>query len=120
SRRSGGARNLMREMGSTYEESARLARQRTQPFSFKDHFGPSGEINAVVAPIDALRAAGRDDLRITRAAPECGGGNQGGARAGAGRRGRSHAAFPDENADGSRRLDLRELNVGALGEHRVL
>ena len=41
-----------------------------QPLAVEEHLGPAGQVDAVVAPLDALGAARRDDLGVARRAAE--------------------------------------------------
>ena len=46
------------------------------PRSFENDFRPTGQIDAVVAPLDALRAARRDDVEVARGASVRDGGHR--------------------------------------------
>src|SRR5439155_24743186 len=89
------------------------------PRGVVEDFRPAGEVHALVAPLDALAPAGRDDVGVARRAAKCRRGDERGTRSGAGRSRRADAAFPDRDAYDVRRLDLRELDVRAVRKHLV-
>src|SRR5687768_2930350 len=86
------------------------------PAAVEHDLRPPGQVNAIVAPLDALRAAGRDDLDIAGRATMRARGDCRRTGAGAGRVGRADAALPNQDAHAIRRLHHRELHVGAFGE----
>src|SRR5206468_2835480 len=100
--------------------SAPSTRNLPEPISRDDDLSPAGEVDAVVAPLHALVAAGRDDRRVARRAAEGRGGNQRSAGPGAGRRRRADASFPNEDPDRIGRFDVRELDVRSRRKHLVV
>ena len=91
-----------------------------EPVAVDEDLGPAGEIDAVLAPLDALPAARRDDRRIARGAAERRGRDQRGARSGPRRGGRPDAPLPDQDPHRVRRLDVSELDIGPRRKDRVV
>ena len=97
-----------------------LFKTRTQPASFEYELRPSGQVDPVFEPFDALAAAWRDHFDIPRRRRHRRRGYGRAAGAGAGRLGWADAALPDQNAHAVRRFHLRERDVGAIGKFRMM
>ncbi len=65
--------------------------------ALRDHLGPPGQIDPIIAPLDALRAAGRLDHQVASRAAVFDRGDGRGAGASARRLGRPDSALPNED-----------------------
>ena len=94
-------------------------RVRRNPVPVEDHLRPPGQVDPIVAPLDTLRAAWRDDLDVASRATVRDGGNGRCARTRPRCVSRADTPFPDEDADAIGRLDDRELDVRAVSKTLV-
>ena len=96
-----------------------VEKQQGKPPRFEQDLRPARQVETVLPPFDALRAAGRDDLHVAPRAAEGDRRDGRGARAGAGGFGRSNATLPNQDPHAIRGLDGRQLDVRTIREQRV-